>query len=194
MSELVQALKESIYQAFEDKRYNLNAAMDRYREPIKAGIATDEDIESYNEALADLTIYGAKKQIPDEFWEVLSNAVSLVLMEEFPGVANGTTYIKYRMDKYGFQVHSLVHQKRTGRPPSVYELAVDGEAIPRTEFLSKYCQETDNTISWSRIRAYARSLIEEGVFANISLFRYDDNGDRVMKWQEGLPAMVMEAV
>ena len=168
------------------RKANLNAHLNHYKDKIKSGVGTDQDIEEYNAIIDQLVLYGSEKCIPDEFWTDLSNTLDDAIRCKYPNLLNGTTYIKYKVDSTGVETKEVVHQRRDGRPPTSYQLVADGEQIRRRDFLLQYCGETDNRISWSRVRQYAKDLVANGVFVGITLLHFDDDGTESVKWSEGI--------
>ena len=135
MTTLKSELQSLLEKGLHDKKANLNQQLDHYKERIKSGNGNDSDIEQYNTIIDQLVMYGSEKCIPDEFWTDLSNYLDDAIRCKYPNALNGTTYIKYKVDTAGVETKEVVHQRRDGRPPTSYQLVVDGEPMRRRDFL-----------------------------------------------------------
>ena len=180
------AIQNMMFCAFQKECTGLNNLLSGYKEKIRNGSATDEDISAYNETIDQLVVVGSERTIPDIFWTMLSDAVGESISEVYPKVLSGTTYIRYKMDHNGVQVQDVTHQRRDGRPPTSYQLVVDGEPMRRRDFLLQYCAEPDNRISWSRVKEYAKELVQDNTFQNIELRYYHKDGREELRWALGV--------
>lgn len=186
MTGLTKEIQSILETAFGNKTGALNMELDRYKVKIRDGEATDQDIEDYNGIIDQLVLYGSKKVLPDEFWTALGVALNEAVETAYPGTLTGTNYVKYKFGAGGIEVKEVIHQKRDGRPPTNYHLIADGEPIRRRDFLLQHCGETDSRISWSKVKNYAKDLVENGVFDNVELHHYDDEGNLTIKWSVGM--------
>ena len=185
MTTLKEELQTLLESTFGEKKSALNDQLGYFRNKIRSGEGTDEDIDEYNNLIDQLVVCGAEKSIPDEFWHSLGQVVDDAVRCRYPSSLNGTTYIKYKADDRGIEVKEVVHQKRDGRPPTSYQLIVDGHPMRRRDFLLQYCGETDNRISWSKVRQYAKDLVDEQTFHSVLLQHWDNEGNMDIYWSLG---------